>query len=138
MNVRSGFTGLVVCLVLAGTSVSRAASYYINDTNTVGDIYTTIGGNDANNGLTPGTPKLTLGNLIGTTGLVPGDVVYIDTGSYAPAVISNTVAGAAGNPIVFQGSTNGTVFTGGGVILAVGGSHLTISHLRGTGRCRGN
>lgn len=143
MKSRIWMMGVAVCLVLGGASVSLAATYYINDAFVPGaDIYTTIGGNDANDGLTPGTPKRTLDNLIGTVSLVPGDIVYIDTGTYASGVIvSNTVVGAPGNPIVFQGSTNhaagGTVFTGAGNVLTVSGAHLHFRDLKLVGGSQG-
>jgi hypothetical protein len=143
MKSRIWMRRVVVCLALAGAISAGAATYYINDDYTPGaDIYTTLGGNDANDGLTPGTPKRTLANLIATTPLLPGDVVLIDTGTYpSGTIISNTVAGVAGNPIVFQGSTNltagGTVFTGSGNVLTVSGSHLHVRDFKLLGGSQG-
>ncbi len=114
-------------------STSFAANYYLNDNSSSGDIYTSALGNDANPGTT-NAPKLTLGNVVGTCNLQPGDVVYIDTGNYAAgAVISNTVVGTAGNPIRFQGSTstNGSVFFGGGTSrLEVRGNYVDLFDLQ--------
>lgn len=75
----------VSCFVCAH---SFATDYYVNDNATVGDVYTTAIGNNANNGLTVATPKLTLTNLLSTYGpsgsnvLTSGDVIYIDAGNY--------------------------------------------------------
>ena len=105
----------IICLAAGWAWTAQAVPYYVNDAyDPVNDVYTTAGGNNDNTGTTPGSPKATLGNLIGTVSLAAGDVVYIDTGTYAPTVISNTVVGTAGNPILFQGSTN---LTAGGTVL---------------------
>jgi hypothetical protein len=96
----------------------------------VNDVYTTAGGNDSNSGTAPSSPKLTLSNLLASATLVPGDVVYIDTGTYPTNVVIGTnVVGAAGNRIVFQGSTNlaagGTILTAGsGNVLEIRGRYL--------------
>jgi hypothetical protein len=131
-----------VCVALAEAGSAFAASYYVNDAYVPGsDVYTSAAGNDANSGTTPGAPKATLGNLIGTVSLTAGDVVYVDTGTYAPATVSNTVIGAAGNRILFQGSTNlaagGTVFTGSGVLLTVSGQHVAMADIRLLGGSEG-
>ena len=138
MKSRSWMVGVGVCLAMGMAGAAFGAEYYINDTYVPGDdVYTYATGNDGN----PGTallPKATLGNVIGTCNLQPGDVVYIDTGTYASgAVISNTVVGTAGNAIRFQGSTNvaagGTVFSGGGNNLTVRGQHLILADIRTAG-----
>lgn len=140
MKSRLWILGVVAWFSVCGTP-GFAASYYINDNSTTGDVYTTATGNDANPGTT-NAPKLTLGNVIGTCGLVPGDTVYIDTGSYGSSTVSNTVVGAVGNPIRFQGSTNGpngigTVFTSAGVNMAINGSHLAFTDIRAQGGTEG-
>ena len=93
---------------------SLSAVYYVNDGVTNGDVYATSPGSDANNGLTPATPKLTVTNLLTSYSLVAGDVVYIDTGSYSNYAVGINASGVEGNPIIFQGSTNtqagGSVF----------------------------
>ena len=123
--------------VLAGALPGWAATYYIDDGSNDGDIYT-LGatGNDDHLGTTTNTPKATLGNLIGTTTLVPGDIIYIDTGTYAPAVISNTVVGASGTNIIFQGApitnwaSGGTVFSGAGYMLSVRSRHVLFRDIK--------
>lgn len=138
MKSRLWMMGLGLCLALAAVPPVGATDYYVDDGSNTGDVWTPAAlGIDSNDGLTPATPKATLGNLIGTVTLNPGDVVYVDTGTYAPVVISNAVAGAAGNLIRFQGSTNfaagGTVFAGSGNLLTVRGSYLDLRDLKAAG-----
>lgn len=122
MNIHSFLRGIpqvnrFIFLALAlffGGLPALAVNYYVNNQSTSGDVYTTAVGNDANSGLTPATPKFSLTNLFATYTLAPGDVVYIDTGSYSNYTVSVSASGVATNPIIFQGSTNyaagGTVF----------------------------
>ena len=73
----------------------KATSYYVDDAtaNDANDLYSTGAtiGNNANNGLTTSTPKLTLANLWATYGpsgtnvIVAGDVIYVDAGTYTSA-----------------------------------------------------
>lgn len=139
MKPRIWMTGVGLCLLLGGAWPACGADYYVDDASNTGDLWTPVAiGNDANDGLTPTTPKATLGNLIGTVALTAGDTVYVDTGSYgAGVVISNTVVGAAGNPVWFRGSTNGVVFSGSGVILTLQGQHVRISDFRTLGGSEG-
>lgn len=133
MKPRVWILGVVVCLALPGGWPALAANFYVDDPDpsNAGDIYTpAAAGNDANNGLTPATPKATLAGLFASTNLQAGDIVYIDTGTYAPAVVVSAVVGAAGNPITFQGSTNGTTFTGSGNLLTVNARHARFRDIR--------
>ncbi len=133
MKSRIWILGVAMCLALGGAWPSFATIYYVNDTNTLGDVYTSAGGNDANSGLATNLPKLTLASVLTNT-MLPGDIVYIDTGTNAPVVISNTINGVAGNLITFQGSTNlaygGTIFSGGGALFTVRGNYLRIKDIR--------
>jgi hypothetical protein len=110
-----------------------AATWYLNDDSTEGDVYTSGIGHDGNSGTSPNQPKRTLNSLL-TNAIAPGDVILVDTGFYAPAVVPNSTAGGAGAPIVFQGSTNlaagGTVFLGSGRnVVEVRGRHLRFSDM---------
>jgi hypothetical protein len=134
MNMRAWMKWVAVCLV-AGATNGFSAVYYIDDDSNAGDIWTPgVTGNDAFDGTLPTTPKRTLANLISTTTLNPGDIVYIDTGTYASGtVISNTV-----NGVTFQGSTvpGGTVFSGTGTQLTVAGVSnrlMDVTLIGGTG-----
>ena len=141
MKSRLWLAGVAVCFVLGGARSGTAANYYINDSSSSGDIYTSATGNDANPGTT-NAPKLTLANVIGTCNLQPGDAVYIDTGTYGSGTtISNNIAGTLVNPIRFIGSTNrvagGSTFMGSGVILTVRGSYLNLSDIQLVGGTEG-
>jgi hypothetical protein len=139
MKSRSWMAGVGVCLAMGMAGAAVGAEYYINDTYVPGDdVYTFASGHDGNPG-TAAWPKATLGNVIGTCNLQPGDVVYIDTGTYAPTVISNTVVGTAASNILFQGSTAsaGTVFTGSGYLFSVRGQHLRFQDIRVVGGSAG-
>jgi len=112
-----GVTAVALCLSLLSLT-SYSASYYVNNTSTNGNVYTTAVGNDTNDGLTPSTPKLTVTNLLASYTLTSGDVVYIDTGTYSNYTIVVSSSGASStNPVIFRGSTNtaagGTVFNRG-------------------------
>ncbi len=62
---------------------SGGTSYYVNDASTVGDVYCTAPGNDANDGKTPATPVASLTGLLALYTFHPGDTIYVDTGAYA-------------------------------------------------------
>ena len=122
-----GLAGLLACATGA-----VAVTYYIDDNSNVGDVYTPgFTGNDSNDGLTPSTPKLTLNNLLASTNLLPGDIVYIDTGTYPDGVLfSSAVNGNSTNPILFQGASSttpkgsGTVFASSGINFEISGNYL--------------
>ncbi|HMP72845.1 MAG TPA: right-handed parallel beta-helix repeat-containing protein [Kiritimatiellia bacterium] len=108
--------------------------YYINNASTEGNVFTTAPGNDANDGFLPSTPKATLQNLLNTIDLEPGDVVYMDTGTYAvnlDIVWGELDRGTTNAPIILRGSTNR--LAGGTVIDRVTGldSALVISQTEG-------
>lgn len=104
----------IFAALLASAPLVFGATYYVDDGVTNGNVYTTAPGNDANPGTSPATPMRTLTNLLHNVGLLPGDVVYIDTGVYPSYTVTVTNSGSMGSPIVFQGSTNrsagGTIF----------------------------
>jgi parallel beta-helix repeat protein len=56
--------------------------YYVNDNTVVAGDWTTAPGNDANNGLTPATPKASIRALLDAYDLGPGDTVRVDAGTY--------------------------------------------------------
>ncbi len=140
MKSRIWMAGVGLCLVLGGAWPATGAEYYVDDGSNTGDLWTPAAiGNDANNGQTPNTPKATLNNLIGTVALAAGDTVYIDTGTYSPVVISNTVAGVAGTNITFQGvlpsklASGGTIIAGSGYLLDVRGKYLSFMDIQAVG-----
>jgi endoglucanase len=117
---------------------ASADSYYLNDSSTEADVYCTAPGDDANDGLTPATPKRTLQAVVSSYSLLAGNRVYIDTGIYSNAtstVIDYLDKGAPGNPIEFVGapSQGATVLTGPDDCPAIlninDSSHLTFHNL---------
>lgn len=64
---------------------SYAVSIYVNnaDVTLTGDVYCSAIGNDANSGLSGGSPKLTLSAALGIAN--NGDIIYIDAGTYSGA-----------------------------------------------------
>ncbi|MGA2254402.1 MAG: right-handed parallel beta-helix repeat-containing protein, partial [Thermoguttaceae bacterium] len=114
-------------------------SYYINDSSTVGDVYTSAAGNDANSGKDPADPMATLAALLQAYTLGPADTVYIDTGNYT--LLRNVVLDALHSGVTIVGPTSGP-----GAILnrtntnpgsydfqMQGGDNVTLSHLTLTG-----
>ena len=86
------------------------ATFYVNDGSTSGDSWCTAAGNDANNGLTPETPKATVQAILSTYDLAPGDVVRIDTGTYlltSNITVGSQDGGSAGSPVTFEASPYG-------------------------------
>ncbi|NCA81758.1 MAG: hypothetical protein EOM72_03315 [Opitutae bacterium] len=135
MKSRLWMVGVGVCLALGGAWPVGAAEYYVDDDSDVGDVYTPgVTGSDFQNGLTPSTPKRTVNGLLAAVTLLPGDIVYIDTGTHTNNVVIGTaVTGAPLNRIEFRGTTNGTVFTGSGNLFDVRGKHLQFRNIRVAG-----
>ena len=71
-------------------STLYATDYYVNDNSTVGDVYTTAVGNNANPG-TAAAPFSTITHVINNVGLVSGDIIYIDAGSYIETDVKLTI-----------------------------------------------
>ena len=70
-------------LSAAFTVSSRTHAYYVDDDSLTGNQYTTAIGNDANDGLTPATPKATIQGVLAAYVLGAGDIIYVDTGTYS-------------------------------------------------------
>ena len=88
-------------------AASTTTVYYVNDASQINDYYTTAPGNDANNGLTPATPKATVQSVLDNYILGPTSLVVIDTGTYTTATaITSADQGAA-----YAGSPGGSNFT---------------------------
>jgi Ca2+-binding RTX toxin-like protein len=82
-------SGLSGVFIVSG----QITKYYVNDSSTTGDVYTTAVGNDTNNGLTAATPKATLQALLSAYSIAAGATIYVDTGVYG--VTTNIVLTAA-------------------------------------------
>lgn len=72
---------------------SCAAVWYVNDTSTVGDSYTTAVGNNANAGNSPAVPFRDIPKAVNAAGA--GDTIYVDAGLYDSfvTVSSTEIAG---------------------------------------------
>ena len=117
--------------------------YYINGDFTANAQYTSAVGNDLNSGKSPSAPMADLGALLRAYTLEPGDVVFVDSGSYTlltDLTLGAADSGAPGNPVTFQGPTDGGVATlnranatVGNVFLINGASDVDINNLTLTG-----
>ena len=99
------FPGSLYAYLPAGEAAST--NYYVNDDSLAGDEYCTAIGNDANDGLTPATPKRSVQAVIDTYALQPGNVVYVDAGTYNltnDIRITQLDHGTNGNPVRFVGA----------------------------------
>ena len=84
-----------------------ATNYYVNDNSTVNDVYTSVVGNNANDGFTVITPKATLTNVLSTYVLGATDTVFIDAGTYFQTDRNLTIPS---NVVVIGAGMNLTVF----------------------------
>ena len=126
-----------------------AQAYYVNDNSLTDDMYCSAAGSDTlNNGQSPGTPKATVQAILAAYDLGPGDLVFIDTGTYNLAstiTITSGDVGSSGNPVVLRGSTAaaGSVFNRNNIsadVLTIdvsGDSYLRLENLAVTGGKRG-
>ena len=124
-------------------------AFYVNDAYIPGeDIYCSAAGNSASDGLSPATPKDSLQAILDTYDLEGGDIVYVDSGTYASASDIRFIwsrSGSTNATVVIQGNTNGayTLFTRTGstnypvVGMDVKASHLELTHLAVHGMDRG-
>ena len=82
-----------------------ARNFYVNDASLVGDVYCSVIGNVAYDGLSPSKPKASLKQLY--TQYAPfsdGDVIYIDAGTYIPNSSSDDVGFTFTKAITIQGA----------------------------------
>lgn len=123
--------------------------YYVNDTNlnASGD-WTTATGNDANDGLTPATPKASIRSVLETYDLGPGDTILVDAGVYHLTDNMIVTAGDAGARIegyhdaAYPGRhallDRGDRISPTAAALAINGADdVTVARLRLTGGYRG-
>lgn len=108
-------------------------AYYVNNNATTNDVWCTVIGNDANDGLSPATPKATVQAVFATYDIEPGDIVRIDTGTYvltANITLNTTESGGAGNPVIIEGSPYGVLLnrntSSSNSVFDISASHVTI------------
>ena len=94
-------------IYLRSNSFNIGTVYYVNDTSTVGDTLTTAIGSSTNTGLTPGSPKASVQQVLDAYDLNPGDVIYVDTGTYSGTF--TVVAQDAGVSIIGAGDRQATI-----------------------------
>ncbi|MBN1672445.1 MAG: right-handed parallel beta-helix repeat-containing protein, partial [Kiritimatiellae bacterium] len=80
-RTRLGWGGLCAGLVLCGRA-SLGVDYYVNDTNTAGDVWCAAAGHATNSGLTADSPALGVQAVLDAYDLGGGDTVYVDSGDY--------------------------------------------------------
>ena len=93
---------------------TTSSVYYINDSSTTGDEYTTAIGSNRNTGATPGDPKANLLPLLKSYDVGPGDTVKIDTGYYIEVrnvVLSGNLSIGTGAGATFTGPDDGQTAT---------------------------
>jgi Ca2+-binding RTX toxin-like protein len=78
--------------------------YYVNDNSLVGDEYASAIGNDANDGLSPATPKASIRAILEAYDLGPEDVILVDAGSYT--LTTNIAIANADSGVTIQGPLN--------------------------------
>jgi len=116
---------------------NQPLSFYINDNDTTGDVFTSAPGNDNNDGGSPASPMATLEALLYRWDLEAGDVVYVDTGHYQhPNTVSITASdsGNASGYVTLQGSPHGATLEGQrSYVLDINADYVHIEGLRFTG-----
>ena len=109
---------LLVLALVAPHRAAVAAQYFVNDLSIEGDVYCTAPGRSGGYGTTPGDPQLSLEAVFRVYDLLPGDIVYVDTGVFANSanlLVGAADAGQEGSPVTILGSTNRAA---GGTVLA--------------------
>lgn len=71
---------LLLCFIVLFCANSNAATFYVNDISSKGDIYTTAIGNDSNDGNSPDKPKLSVLSVYHIA--KEGDTIIVDVGNY--------------------------------------------------------
>ncbi len=86
--------------------------FFVNDNSLLDDEYSTVTGNDLNDGKTPETPKASIQSVINAYDLEAGDIIYVDSGTYLlSADITTTVAdsGSIASPVIIRGVKGKTI-----------------------------
>ncbi len=121
--------------------------FYVNDAAMAEGDWTTAPGDDANDGLSPATPKASVRALLETYDFGPGDIIRVDAGEYllaANITISEDDSGVTIEgyhdemypdrvPILNRGNTA----SGNYVIQLTGADEVTLEHLSITGGYHG-
>ncbi|MBK7765951.1 MAG: tandem-95 repeat protein [Sulfuritalea sp.] len=115
-------------------------TFYVNDASLVGDEYATAIGDNANSGKDAAHPMASLTALLRAYDLNPGDVVYVDSGSYRH--YTNAVLYTQDSGVTIRGPVElgdlatinrGNANTGQFTVQFYGADDVTIEHLSITG-----
>lgn len=105
----------------------QGITYYVNDSSTANDEWCTATGDDANDGLSPATPKATVRAILSTYDLEPGDTVRIDTGTYnlsSNIQVTSADEGDGTAPVTFEASPYGVAINRGNTGSSSYGWHI--------------
>ena len=100
-----------------------SANIYVNDGSALNDVYCSAFGNDANSGLTAGSPKLTLAAAYAIA--TSGDIIYVDSGTY---ISTGTIAFNKNNIQIIGAGAANTIFESGSVTGTVRWGNLTANN----------
>ena len=86
---------------------SSTRVFYVNDTSTANDFYTSAPGDSLNTGLSPDSPKASIQQVLDNYLIGPNDLVLLDTGTYGDAVTITALDEGAS----YVGSPGGSLLT---------------------------
>ena len=120
---------------------NAGTAYYVNvpgDADFSDNEYTTAVGDNANSGKSPDRPMASLARLVAAYDLDPGDVIYVDAGTYNQ--VANVVLGAEDSGVRIVGAVNhattlnrANTNTGNYGVELAGADDVTIDRLSATG-----
>jgi hypothetical protein len=106
-----------------------AVKWYVNDNSTTGDVFCTAIGAAGNTGLTPGSPKNTLGAVVLLASNT--DTIFIDKGDFNEVNI-NSPSGINKSLVIMGAGSGNTVFTGNATVnrfASITADNVTIKNL---------
>jgi hypothetical protein len=138
--------GIMLASVCAWVLTAGGTEYYINDASTNGDVYTWRAGDDQYTGTNPCCPRASMQAIMEDYMVMPGDIIYVDSGHYFMTneiLFTASESGSELSPIHIRGSTNmsvGSTFqrsmAGSGSKYGFhfnGASHICMTHIAVTG-----
>jgi hypothetical protein len=81
------------------------SNYYVNDNSTTGDSFTSAVGNDANDGLSPATPKASIRAVLEAYDLGSDDTILVDNGAYV--LDANVIITSGDSGVTIEGPSSG-------------------------------
>lgn len=97
----TSYSNAVTVTVSGGTT----GVYYVNDASLSGDVFCTAAGSSANSGTSPCSPKSNIQDIVDHYDLEPGNIVYIDAGTYTMGCdLDGDDQGSAAGDVTFQGA----------------------------------